>query len=80
MSILVSIFKDFFRHAGNMPPAMMCERIRNGAYALAINPLPEWDGVTEGPKANMLRETGRYINVLATNINKMFYFGKNLWQ
>jgi hypothetical protein len=39
MSILVSIFKDFFRHAGNMPPAMMCNRIQSGFYANVINPL-----------------------------------------
>ncbi|GAB6394802.1 MAG: hypothetical protein MdMp024_1114 [Bacteroidales bacterium] len=32
---------------------MMCDRIKSGAYALAINQLPEWDGVTESPKANM---------------------------
>jgi hypothetical protein len=39
MSILVSIFKEFFRYAGNMPPAMMCDRIQSGFYANVIDPL-----------------------------------------
>ncbi|GAB6394115.1 MAG: hypothetical protein MdMp024_1080 [Bacteroidales bacterium] len=41
MSILVSIFKENFRHAGNMPPAMMCDRIQSGFYANVITPLRE---------------------------------------
>jgi hypothetical protein len=41
MRVLISIFKEFFRHAGNMPLAMMCDRIQSGFYANVITPLRE---------------------------------------
>jgi len=51
MSILVSIFKEFFRHAGNMPLAMMCDKRCKDGCIVNYNGLIMLDIDKQDPEA-----------------------------